>query len=88
MRDGSFCWPVLAGCPCHHWERKLLRHGKWIRLKSHLVRAVQVDFSTLSAVIAVKTLGKAFEAVRGKGVPIIWVRLMLPEPRPPSPDLA
>ena len=34
----------------------------------------QIDFSTLSAIIAVKTLGKAFEAVREKGVPIIWVR--------------
>ena len=37
----------------------------------------QVDFSTLSAIIAVKTLGKAFAAVRGKGVPIIWVRLLV-----------
>ncbi len=34
---------------------------------------MQVNFSNLSAIIAVKTLGKAFEAVRDKGVPIVWV---------------
>ena len=30
-----------------------------------------------SAVVVVKTLGKAFDALRETGVPLIWVRLIL-----------
>ena len=55
--------------------------GPWMSLT--YAQTVQVDFSTLSAVIAVKTLGKAFEAVRSKGVPIVWVRpLVRDNPHP------
>lgn len=34
---------------------------------------LQVDMKTLDAIILVKTLGKAFEKVKGLGVPLIWV---------------
>jgi len=49
--------------------------GRW--RSSNLILAgapaVQVDFSSLSAIIVIKKLGRAFQAVRDKGVPIIWV---------------
>ena len=41
---------------------------------------LQVDLKHLDAIVVVKTLGKAFEAVKGAGVPLVWVSTS-PAPR-------